>query len=65
LTSAGGANDGFVVSRIVTLKCAVAVLLDESVAVHVTAVVPSENVLPLGWSHETVGVPALSVAVTV
>jgi len=46
----------------VTGKLHVAVLLDPSVAVHVTVVVPKGNIEPAGGLHVTVTVEQLSVA---
>jgi len=52
-------------STTVTVKPQLAVLPDESVAVHVTAFVPLANVLPEAGAQTTVAPPQLSLAVGV
>ena len=54
---AGTVTDGGVVSRTVTLKLADAVLLEASVAEHVTGVVPSPNVDGDGFEQLAVSAP--------
>ena len=63
---AGTLTVGAVVSATTTLNVPVAWFPDESVALHVTGVVPIGNVLPDALLHATATVPsALSLAVTV
>src|SRR2546422_7248459 len=54
--SAGATIEGEVVSRTVTVKLAEFEFPEESVAVHMTVVVPRGNVEPDEGSHTTVGV---------
>jgi hypothetical protein len=56
---------GACVSTMVTVKEHIAVLPLPSVAVQLTVVTPTGNVAPDGGLQTTVGVPKLSVAVTV
>jgi hypothetical protein len=61
--SAGQVTVGATSSRTVTEKLQVALLPESSVAVHVTVVMPTGKVLPLGGLHVTVGLGSqLSVA---
>jgi len=61
---AGNESDGAVVSRTVTVNVALPVFPEESVAVHITVVVPSGNVEPEAGVHTAVNEPStLSVAV--
>ena len=61
---AGNESDGAVVSRTVTVNVALPAFPEESVAVHVTVVVPSGNVEPEAGVHTAVNEPStLSVAV--
>src|SRR2546427_9452156 len=53
--SAGATIEGEVVSRTVTVKLAEFEFPEESVAVHMTVVVPRGNVEPDEGSHTTVG----------
>src|SRR2546425_6018321 len=62
--SAGATIEGEVVSRTVTVKLAEFEFPEESVAVHMTVVVPRGNVEPDAGSHAAVGVASTaSVAV--
>src|SRR2546427_221725 len=54
--SAGATIEGEVVSRTVTVKLAEFEFPEESVAVHMTVVVPRGNVEPDDGSHTSVGV---------